>query len=92
MAELLSDRHAPRRIAGLIALAKAGADLDVPTLRRLLYDDDPQVRKLAMIRIGETHRHELADDVRRSVALQAESADLFETLLATLQLLSAETG
>ena len=92
VAQLLSDRHAPRRNAGLIALAKAGADLDVPTLRRLLDDVDPQIRKLAMIRIGETHRHELADDVRRSVALQSESADLFETLLATLQLLSAEAG
>jgi putative heme-binding domain-containing protein len=42
-----------------------------------------------MIRIGQTHRHELVDAVRGSVSLQAESADLFETLLATLQLLSA---
>jgi putative heme-binding domain-containing protein len=89
---LLSEEHAPRRMAGLIALAKANADLDAPTLRRLLHDDEPQVRRLAMIRIGETRRHELADDVRRSVALQAESADLFETLLATLQLLSSPSA
>jgi putative heme-binding domain-containing protein len=84
---LLREKHAPRRMAGLIALAKANADLDAPTLRRLLHDDEAQVRRLAMIRIGETHRQELADDVMRSVALQAESADLFETLLATLHLL-----
>jgi hypothetical protein len=45
-----------------------------------------------MIRIGETRRHELAEDVRSSVARQAESADLFETLLATLQLLSAQSA
>jgi putative membrane-bound dehydrogenase-like protein len=89
---LLRDPDPRRRIAALIALAKAGADLDSATLRELLHDDDSQVRKLAMIRIGESRRRELDDDLRQSVSLQAQSADLFQTLLATLQLLHEEPG
>jgi putative membrane-bound dehydrogenase-like protein len=85
--ELLVDNDSARRIVGLMAAGRSGARLETSVLRGLLLDADPRVRKLALMHVGETGRDELADDVRQSVVVQSVSADLFETLLATVPLL-----
>ena len=42
------------------------------------------------MRVGENLREGLAEEVRRTISLQTTSADLFETFLATLQLVEPE--
>jgi putative membrane-bound dehydrogenase-like protein len=87
--ELLEDGDSRRRMAGLLALGRAGVALEAAALRQLIHDDDPRVRLLALTRIGETGRRDLAEDVKQSMTAQLVSADLFETFLATVQLLEA---
>ncbi len=85
---LIDDSAASRRLVGLLALRKAGAVIDGGSLRRLVEDADAGVRKMALITAGEAERFDLADEVRQTLSLQTSSADLFETFLATMELLA----
>ncbi len=85
---LLDKKLATHRRAGLLALRRAKVELDKTRFRQLLRDADPTNRKMAMIWAGETMRIDLAEELKKTLPLQSSSADLFETFLATSQLLT----
>ncbi len=89
---LLSDRQATNRLTGLLTLAKADAKVDADALRRLLSDSDADVRKMALIWAGESNRRDLAEAVGATLKLQTDSAELFETFLATMELFNRRHG
>ena len=76
------------RLAALLALRHADYAVETKTLSTLLEDPDPQLRRTAMIVAGESKRWEMATPLQDSMAKQTTSSQLFETFLATHQLLS----
>ena len=88
--ELCKADRVSHRLAALLSLRQAGAELSAPQLERLLTDEASDIRKLTMIWLGETMRLDLAESLRASMTLQAESASLFEVFMATSQLLTPE--
>ena len=76
------------RLAALLALRDSVGELDAELLKTGLNDGDPVVRKMTMICIGEAMRFDLSDALLESMPLQTVSAALFETFLATSQMLS----
>jgi hypothetical protein len=57
-------------LVALLALRKANVDLKSSRLRKLLHDEDSEIRRMTMIWLGEASRMELANDVRQSMKLQ----------------------
>ncbi len=87
---LLDSPRPEHRLVALLTLRKANVSLDASRLRQLLQDEDAAIRQMVMIWLGETMRMDLASDVQQSMPLQTGSASLFETFLATSQLLTDE--
>ena len=89
-AALLGSNQPACRLSALLALRKAGVELDKEQLAELFHDQHQNVRRMALIWAGETMRIDLAEQVWHSLPLQAKSADLFEIFLATTQLLTED--
>ena len=87
---LLESEDADRRLIALLALRMAGVDLGGQELMRLIRDRDSRIRRMGLVWAGETMRFELAEPVESSFQEQVTSPELFETYLATVQLLSEE--
>lgn len=74
------------RLGGLLALRLAGLSPETH-LPNLLTDPDETVRRAALIRVGEEGLVEFADRLHSAIAFDNLSTTLFETWLATHELL-----
>lgn len=78
------------RLGTLLALRRAKIANPAPVLRPRLKDSDPEVRQMALIWTGERILKSLAADVEASIALPGLTTRLFDTWLATIQILSSD--
>lgn len=81
------DPDARIRIGALLALRRAGLADRAALLRVSLADPDEQVRLMALIWTGESELRELIPQVDAAAAVGTLTPRLFETWLATLQIL-----
>lgn len=88
----LSDQQAARRLACVLALRKSGATIDGRRFQSLLTDPDVNVRKIALIWTGESKRSELLKSVTETASQQTSTASLFETFLATVDMLESDNS
>jgi len=78
------------RLGSLLALRRAKLDRPEAILRGLLADPDEQVRRMALVWIGESRLESLSGELKRAVLIENVSSALLETYLATAQLLSPD--
>jgi HEAT repeat protein len=83
----LDDATAEVRAGALLALRRSRQNQTVPVLRKALRDVDEQVRRIALVWIGEEALVELGSDLEGALTAGTFSPDLFKTYLAAADLL-----
>ncbi|GAB3168889.1 c-type cytochrome [Telluribacter humicola] len=78
------------RLGAMLALQKGEYAEAVPILRRLLQDPNEQIRRQALIWVGQEGLAELRPDIDKALAVTPVSATLFETYLETIAHLSPD--
>jgi putative heme-binding domain-containing protein len=87
---LATDQDPEIRLAALLAARNSSAEeLDV-LAKEFLEDQDPTVRKMAMIWVGDAQMVSLKGDIKKSISVGVPSTELFETYLETVKLLQPE--
>lgn len=84
----LEDKNPHVRLGALLALRRAKYDQPLPLLKRFLADPDEQIRRMALIWTGEVALTPLVEDINRAPSSADQSATLFNTWLATADLLA----
>lgn len=79
------DPDADVRLGALLALRLSGHPDQETTARRLLFDRDPRVRRMALIWIGKAGMTSLRFDLERAADRGLISSDLYPTYLATIR-------
>lgn len=86
----LDDQDAAVRLGALLALQRANIDKPETLLSKLLADADTSVRQMALIWVSEKQLKSLLPYLDRAVTGGDISPRLFETWLATVQILQAK--
>ncbi len=73
------------RLQGLLVERRRDGDLNASLLRRLLRDDQPGIRRMALIYIAEKRRIDLREDLQSVLEDGYVGAALMQTYLATLR-------
>lgn len=80
------------RLGALLALRQADIAGPEPLLRKLLGDPDADIRQMALVWTGERVLEALRPDIDRAVSGEAISMRLFDTWLATVQILDSDAA
>jgi hypothetical protein len=77
------------RLGALLVLRRVQHPSPAPLVERLLADADEQVRRMALIWCGELELPGMTNALQRTVSTEPVSPVLFETYLATMEILAA---